>query len=229
SVATCIGVLGIGVVVSDPTQLIEKIRATLAPCRLGDWPTPLERAAALGGAVGIAELTVKREDRSSARYGGNKVRALEFLLAGARPGTVFVTLGGTGSTHCLATAVHAAAAGGPALLAQFPQPQTPASPAGASPCPARAAPGAPARRPAAARAPCSTAPRSPLPRHRGRVGGGLRPPDPGRGGGRTARIRARSHARSDLWREGIRSSPATWNVQRAAGRILAYVCRPCSP
>src|SRR2546426_7732803 len=105
------------------SQLIEKIRATLAPCRLGDWPTPLERAAALGGAVGIAELTVKREDRSSTRYGGNKVRALEFLLAGARPDTVFVTLGGTGSTHCLATAVHAAAAGGRAVLAQIPQPQ----------------------------------------------------------------------------------------------------------
>src|SRR5205807_2265184 len=86
--ATCIGVLGIGVVVSDPAQLIEKIRATLAPCRLGDWPTPLDRAAALGGAVGIAELTVKREDRSSARYGGNKVRALEFLLPGARPASL---------------------------------------------------------------------------------------------------------------------------------------------
>jgi 1-aminocyclopropane-1-carboxylate deaminase/D-cysteine desulfhydrase-like pyridoxal-dependent ACC family enzyme len=126
-------------VVSDPAQLIEKIRATLAPCRLGDWPTPLERAAALGGAVGIAELSVKREDRSSARYGGNKVRALEFLLAGARPGTVFVTLGGTGSTHCLATAVHAAAAGGRAVLAQFPQPETPASRAVASACRARAA------------------------------------------------------------------------------------------
>jgi len=138
-VATCIGVLGIGVVVSDPAQLIEKIRATLAPCRLGDWPTPLERAAALGGAVGIAELTVKREDRSSARYGGNKVRALEFLLAGARPGTVFVTLGGTGSTHCLATAMHAAAAGGRAVLAQFPQPETPTSRAVASECRAHAA------------------------------------------------------------------------------------------
>lgn len=125
--------------VSDPAQLIEKIRATLAPCRLGDWPTPLERAAALGGAVGIAELSVKREDRSSARYGGNKVRALEFLLAGARPGTVFVTLGGTGSTHCLATAVHAAAAGGRAVLAQFPQPETSASRAVASACRARAA------------------------------------------------------------------------------------------
>jgi len=127
------------VVVSDPAQLIKKIRATLAPCRLGDWPTPLERAGALGGAIGVAELTVKREDRSSARYGGNKVRALEFLLAGAAPGTVFVTLGGTGSTHCLATAVHAAAAAGTAVLAQFPQPETPTSLAVAAACRARAA------------------------------------------------------------------------------------------
>ena len=126
-------------VVSDPAQLIQKIRATLAPCRLGDWPTPLERAPALGGAVGVAELSVKREDRSSARYGGNKVRALEFLLADASPGTVFVTLGGTGSTHCLATAVHAAAAAGRAVLAQFPQPETPASRAVASACRASAA------------------------------------------------------------------------------------------
>src|SRR2546426_6157590 len=83
------------------SQLIEKIRATLAPCRLGDWPTPLERAAALGGAVGIAELTVKREDRSSARYGGDKGRALEFLLPGARPRTGFLTLRRTGSPHTL--------------------------------------------------------------------------------------------------------------------------------
>ena len=125
--------------VSDPAQLIQKIRATLAPCRLGDWPTPLERAGALGHAVGVAELTVKREDRSSARYGGNKVRALEFLLADAPPGTVFVTLGGTGSTHCLATAVHAAAAAGQAVLAQFPQPETPAGRAVAAACRARAA------------------------------------------------------------------------------------------
>jgi 1-aminocyclopropane-1-carboxylate deaminase/D-cysteine desulfhydrase-like pyridoxal-dependent ACC family enzyme len=126
-------------VVSDPAQLIQKIRATLAPCSLGDWPTPLEPAGALGRAIGVAELTIKREDRSSARYGGNKVRGLEFLLADARPGTVFVTLGGTGSTHCLATAVHAAAAAGRAVLAQFPQPDTPASRAVASACRANAA------------------------------------------------------------------------------------------
>ena len=124
---------------SDPAQLIQKIRAALVPCRLGDWPTPLERAPALAHAVGVAELAVKREDRSSARYGGNKVRGLELLFAGAPTGTVFVTLGGTGSTHCLATAVHAAAAAGRAVLAQFPQPETPASRAVAAACRARAA------------------------------------------------------------------------------------------
>jgi len=125
--------------VSDAAQLIQKIRATLAPCRLGEWPTPLEPAPALARALGLAELALKREDRASQRYGGNKVRGLEFLLAGASPGTVFVTVGGTGSTHCLATAVHAAAAGGRAALAQFPQPVTPLSEAVATACEQRAA------------------------------------------------------------------------------------------
>ena len=124
---------------SDPAQLIEKIRATLAPCRLGDWPTPLEPAPGLASAIGVAELALKREDRASASCGGNKVRGLEFLFAGAPPDTVFVTLGGTGSTHCLATAVHAAAVGGRAVLAQFPQYDTPATRAVAAACRAQAA------------------------------------------------------------------------------------------
>src|SRR5206468_3632755 len=118
-----------GVHVSDAAQLIQKIRATLAPCRLGEWPTPLEPAPALARALGLAELALKREDRASHRYGGNKVRGLEFLLAGASPGTVFVTVGGTGSTHCLATAVHAAAAGGRAALAHPTRSSSPSAPA----------------------------------------------------------------------------------------------------
>lgn len=124
---------------ADPAQLTQKIRATLAPCRLGAWPTPLEPAPGLAGALRVAALSVKREDRSSPRYGGNKVRGLEFLLAAASPGTAFVTVGGTGSTHCLATAVHAPAAGGCAAVAQFPQPETDVSRAVAAACAARAA------------------------------------------------------------------------------------------
>jgi len=125
--------------VSDPVLLSEKIRAALAPCRLGQWPTPLEPAPALARALGVAALYLKREDRASARGGGNKVRGLEFLLAGVPPGTVFVTAGGTGSTHCLGTAVHAAALGHRTVLAQFRQPDTAESRAVAAACARRAA------------------------------------------------------------------------------------------
>src|SRR5207253_10443801 len=116
-----------GACVSSAAGLSPKIRGALAPGSLGDWPTPLESAPGLAAACGAAALWLKREDRSARRCGGNKVRGLEFLLAGAPPGTVFVTVGGTGSTHCLATAVHAAALSYRTVLAQFPQPDTPAS------------------------------------------------------------------------------------------------------
>lgn len=109
---------------TEPAQLSQKIRGALAPCRLGAWPTPLEPAPALAHALGLTELLLKREDRSAARAGGNKVRGLEFLFAGVAPGAVFVTVGATGSTHCLATAVHASRVGCRAVLVQFPQPET---------------------------------------------------------------------------------------------------------
>jgi len=110
--------------VTEPALLSHKIRGALAPCRLGAWPTPLEPAPGLAQALGLGELCVKREDRSAARAGGNKVRGLEFLFAGVPSGTVFVTVGATGSTHCLATAVHAPRIGCRAVLVQFPQPET---------------------------------------------------------------------------------------------------------
>src|SRR5439155_1413046 len=125
--------------VSDPERLTRKIRAALAPCSLGRWPTPLEPAPALARTIGLDALWLKREDRSAPRCGGNKVRGLELLLAGVPAGSVFVTVGGTGSTHYLATAVHAAALSCRATLAQFPQPETEASRAVAAACDAHAA------------------------------------------------------------------------------------------
>lgn len=124
---------------SDPALLSDKIRAALAPCRLGAWPTPLESAPALADALGVAALGLKREDRAATPGGGNKVRGLEFLLAGVPAGSVFVTAGGTGSTHCLCTAVHAAALGHRTVLAQFRQPDTLESRAVAAACQRRAA------------------------------------------------------------------------------------------
>lgn len=109
--------------VMDPIELTRKIRMALAPCSLGAWPTPLEAQPDLESAS-RAEVWLKREDRSSPRYGGNKVRGLEFLLASLPAGTVCITIGALGSTHCLATAVHARHLGLRTVLAQFPQLET---------------------------------------------------------------------------------------------------------
>ena len=104
-------------------MLATKIRAAFAPCSLGDWPTPLAAQPALARALGLHALWLKREDLG----GGNKVRGLEFLLAGAPPGSVFVTLGGDGSSHVLATARCATQLGQRTAVALFPQPETDAS------------------------------------------------------------------------------------------------------
>lgn len=93
--------------------------------RLGDWPTPVERVADVPAGF-RGELWVKRDDRSSARYGGNKVRKLEYLLADARERGAgrLITTGVVGSHHCLATAVHGRRVGLPTTLVVFPQPET---------------------------------------------------------------------------------------------------------
>jgi D-cysteine desulfhydrase len=78
--------------------------ASIPRVPLGEYPTPIE-SARFGDLE--APLWIKRDDLASATLGGNKVRALEFLLSGVQPGDVLLTGGGEGSTHVLATAVHA--------------------------------------------------------------------------------------------------------------------------
>ncbi len=70
-------------------------------------PTPVLRLPLDGG----GEMFIKRDDLSAPRFGGNKVRSLEFLLGSVRAGDVLITAGGVGSTHVLATAAHARARG----------------------------------------------------------------------------------------------------------------------
>ena len=73
---------------------------------LGHFPTPVEQLDAFG-----PSLWIKRDDLGATPFGGNKVRALEFLLAGVRPGGRVVTVGSAGSTHALAVATYASALG----------------------------------------------------------------------------------------------------------------------
>jgi D-cysteine desulfhydrase len=69
----------------------------------GTFPTPIDRIALRDGRT----LLIKRDDRSAASIGGNKVRGLEWLLGGIRDGDHVLTVGPRGSTHALITATYA--------------------------------------------------------------------------------------------------------------------------
>ncbi len=92
--------------------LFERFPGTASLPRVGlcTLPTPLAPLPIDGAPAG---LMVKRDDLTSALYGGNKVRKLEFLLgqALAEKRTSVLTFGAYGSNHALATAVHARALG----------------------------------------------------------------------------------------------------------------------
>lgn len=73
--------------------------AAIPRISLGSWPTPLERAPDLGALLGNPDLWIKRDDLSGFSWGGNKVRAAEFLLADAlaQGATELVLAGGPSS------------------------------------------------------------------------------------------------------------------------------------
>ncbi len=93
---------------------------------LADLPTPVEELAGIGRLLGRDGLWVKRDDVSSELYGGNKVRKLEFLLGRARRAgaSTIVTVGGCGSNHLLATALHGRGNGFRTVGVVFDQPLT---------------------------------------------------------------------------------------------------------
>ncbi len=94
---------------------------------LGEFPTPITRLANVEEELGTdCELWLKREDRSSALYGGNKVRKMEFVLADAlgRGCDSLIGVGGIGSHQCCAAARFAKEFGLAHGAAMFPQPVT---------------------------------------------------------------------------------------------------------
>lgn len=90
--------------------------AALPRVNLGSYPTPIQHAEALARG-----LWIKRDDLSALPIGGNKVRALEFLLGGVAGGDCVVTVGAVGSTHALATAIYATRLGAHPILLRWPQ------------------------------------------------------------------------------------------------------------
>ncbi len=83
---------------------------------LGVCATPVEP-----WVIGDATMLAKRDDVSAPPPGGNKVRALELLLAGMRADQTLLTVGATGSTHALAVAQHGARLGSRTTVITWPQ------------------------------------------------------------------------------------------------------------
>ena len=94
---------------------------------LAELPTPLQVAADAAKRWSLGELLIKRDDLSAERYGGNKIRKLELLLADAqRRGCAgVITYGAAGSNHALATAIYAHELGLECHAVLTPQPPTP--------------------------------------------------------------------------------------------------------
>lgn len=88
---------------------------------LVEGPTPIEPIRWLGERV-----FVKRDDRISSLYGGNKIRRFEFVLAKAldRGARTIVTVGGTASTQVTATILLARSVGLDVTAVLFDQPKT---------------------------------------------------------------------------------------------------------
>jgi L-cysteate sulfo-lyase len=77
---------------------------------LGHWPTPLEELPRFSEAAGGPRIVIKRDDQTGLATGGNKTRALEFLVgdALAQGADTLVTAGSAQSNHARQTAAAAA-------------------------------------------------------------------------------------------------------------------------
>jgi D-cysteine desulfhydrase len=103
--------------------LLEFLPNPPARLALGRFPSPLEEAPSLADVLGLERLLIKRDDANGAPFGGNKLRALEWLLPAAGPRVV--TMGGYGSTWCAALATLGCQHAIRVFPALFPQPWTP--------------------------------------------------------------------------------------------------------
>lgn len=99
------------------------LREKLPYISLGEFPTPVEKLERLGQAINAPNLYAKREDLSGKLYGGNKVRALEFLLGDTLQANnkQIMAVGFPASCQALAQAIYARQLGIKSLAVLFPQ------------------------------------------------------------------------------------------------------------
>jgi len=94
--------------------------------KLAQVPTPVERTSAISEWLGRDDVWMKRDDKISPIYGGNKVRRYELVLGDllARGKKRIVTVGGLASTQVMATSLFGRHLGLPVTAVLFDQPKT---------------------------------------------------------------------------------------------------------
>jgi D-cysteine desulfhydrase len=70
-------------------------------------PTPIGSLSGFGRTVGLADLSVKRDDLTGVLFGGNKIRSLEFLLPAAHRDGGNLVIGLAGTSMALAANIYA--------------------------------------------------------------------------------------------------------------------------
>jgi len=93
---------------------------------LTNLPTPLQKLSKLSELQNIPNVWIKRDDLCNPKYGGNKPRKYEYVLADAinKKKINIVTIGGIGSNHALANSIYAQALGLNSEVYLFDQPLT---------------------------------------------------------------------------------------------------------
>lgn len=94
-----------------------------------DLPTPVSTIR-FDGSEGSRTISIKHDSVSSARYGGNKIRKLEYIFQRAREKNArrVATFGAVGSNHALATAIIGKQCGFDCTCFLLPQTPTPGIP-----------------------------------------------------------------------------------------------------
>jgi 1-aminocyclopropane-1-carboxylate deaminase/D-cysteine desulfhydrase-like pyridoxal-dependent ACC family enzyme len=86
-----------------------KLEKALPFTELANLPTPIEHMQlASGNSKEVNNLWIKRDDKTSALYGGNKVRKMEFIVGDILKRQIrrVFTFGGTGTNHGVATSLY---------------------------------------------------------------------------------------------------------------------------
>ncbi len=94
-------------------QIVRDSTTGLDRLTLSQLPTPLDPAPTLAATLGLARLSIKREDLSGYALGGNKLRQLDFILAEALAARadILVATAGSQSNFCRSLAGAAAKLG----------------------------------------------------------------------------------------------------------------------